>query len=238
MTESPSAGRPCRLFGSENPECILLQLSARHENASLEDEVAQLSALVDRPFLLAAIELEDWTIDLMPWADGNISRDPEAGKHGGETLDYLLQDLLPELERRYGPRPVVLGGYSLGGLFALWASTRTDRFQAIAAASPSVWIHGWIPFSKKHLPLAETVYLSLGDREEHVKNQAIARVGEQLRAYYELLRTHLDPDHCTLVWEEGGHFNDNAGRLARAFAYCASKTIHKNPSICKESATS
>ena len=222
MIEHSIANRPCRLFGSETPEFFLVQPSARHENASLEAEVMQLAALVDRPFLLVTIELEDWTIDLLPWPDGNISRDPEAGKHGQETLDYILQGLLPELERRYGPRPVVLGGYSLGGLFALWASTQTDRFRAIAAASPSVWIHGWIPFAKKNKPLAEAVYLSLGDREEHVKNQAIARVGANLRAYYELLRTHLDPEHCTLVWEEGGHFNDNAGRLARAFAYSVS----------------
>ena len=222
MMELSLSGRKCCLFGSETPEVFLVQPSARHENASLESEVTQLAALIDRPFLLVTIELEDWTLDLMPWWDGNISRDPEAGKHGQETLDFILQGLLSELERRYGPRPVVLGGYSLAGLFALWASCQTDRFQAIAAASPSVWIHDWIPFAKKNMPMAQAVYLSLGDREEHVKNQAIARVGDTLRAYYELLRNQLDPEHCTLVWEEGGHFNDNAGRLARAFAYSVS----------------
>ena len=220
MIELFIAGRSCRLSGSETPDCILVQPSARHEDASLESEIVQLEALAPRPFLLVTIGLEDWTLDLMPWPDGNISRDPEAGKHGQETLDYILQDLLPELERRYGPRPVILGGYSLGGLFALWASTRTDRFRAIAAASPSVWIHGWIPFAKKNRPMAEAVYLSLGDREEHVKNQAIARVGDNLRAYYGMLQDQMGPEHCALVWEEGGHFNENAGRLARAFAWC------------------
>ena len=220
MIELSIAGRSCRLSGSETPDCILVQPSARHEDASLESEIAQLEALAPRPFLLVTIGLEDWTLDLMPWPDGNISRDPEAGKHGQETLDCILQDLLPELERRYGPRPVILGGYSLGGLFALWAATRTDRFPAIAAASPSVWIHGWIPFAKKNRPMAEAVYLSLGDREEHVKNQAIARVGDNLRAYYGMLQDQMGPEHCALVWEEGGHFNENAGRLARAFAWC------------------
>ena len=220
MIELSIAGRPCRLSGSETPDCILVQPSARHEDASLASEIAQLEALAPRPFLLVTIGLEDWTLDLMPWPDGNISRDPEAGKHGQETLDFILRDLLPELERRYGPRPVILGGYSLGGLFALWASTRTDRFPAIAAASPSVWIHGWLPFAKKNRPMAEAVYLSLGDREEYVKNQAIARVGDNLRAYYEMLRNQPGPEQCTLVWEEGGHFNENACRLARAFAWC------------------
>ena len=218
MIERIIAGRKCRLFGSERPGCLLVQPSARHENGTLEAEVAQLEALAPTPFLLATIELEDWTIDLMPWWDGNISRDPEAGKHGQETLAFILNDLLPELEIRYGALPVLLGGYSLGGLFSLWASCQTDRFRAVAAASPSVWIHGWLHFAKKQAPMADAVYLSLGDREEQVKNQAIARVGDNLRAYYELLQAQSR--RCTLVWEEGNHFNDNAGRLARAFAWC------------------
>ena len=220
--ESTLAGRKCRIYGSEGPEVLLVQPSARHENGTLEAEAEQIAALVDRPFLLVTIELEDWTIDLMPWPDGNISRDPEAGKHGQETLGFILNDLLPELEQRYGDLPVIIGGYSLGGLFALWASCQSARFRAVAAASPSVWIHNWLPFAKKNVPLAEAVYLSLGDREEHVKNQAIARVGDNLRAYYELLQQQLAPDRCTLVWEDGGHFNENAGRLARAFAWCMS----------------
>ena len=220
MIECSIAGRKCRLFGSETPECLLVQPSARHEIGTLEAEAAQLTALAAKPFLLVTIELEDWTTGLMPWWDGNISRDPEAGKHGQETLAFLVDDLLPELESRYGVWPVILGGYSLGGLFALWASCRTDRFRAVAAASPSVWIHGWLPFAKKQVPMADAVYLSLGDREEQVKNQAIARVGDNLRAYNELLQDQLGPDRCTLVWEEGNHFTDNAGRLARAFAWC------------------
>ena len=218
-------GKTCRLYGAEEPRCLLVQLSARHETGALDEEAAQLAALAEVPFLLVTIELEDWTVELMPWADGNISRDPEAGKHGQDTLDYILQSLLPELQQRYGTIPVILGGYSLGGLFALWAACRTDAFAAVAAASPSVWIHGWLTFAQKHVPMAENIYLSLGDREEHVKNQAIARVGDSLRSYYDLLRRQLGPDRCALVWEQGGHFNDNAGRLARAFAWCLERVV-------------
>ncbi len=220
MTEVLISGRRCRLFGAERPVCILIQLSARHETPILEEEARQLAALTTVPFLLVTVELEDWIVDLMPWADRNISRDEEAGKHGQETLEYILQSLIPWLEERYRPLPMVLGGYSLGGLFALWASTRTDRFRAVAAASPSVWIKDWIPYARQNTPRASAVYLSLGEREEHVKNQAIARVGDCLRAQYELLREQLGEEHCTLVWEEGNHFADNAGRLARAFAWC------------------
>lgn len=213
-------GRICRLFGSDRPGCILIQPSARHENATLEAEAQKIAELSPAPFVLATIELEDWMLDLMPWPDANISREPEAGKHGQDTLQYVLLSLIPELQGRFGPLPVVLGGYSLGGLFALWASAQTDIFKAVAAASPSVWIKDWIPFARKHVPMADAVYLSLGDQEEHVRNQAIARVGDNLRAQYTLLQEQLGAEKCTLVWEQGGHFNDNEGRLARAFAWC------------------
>ena len=97
---------------------------------------------------------------------------------------------------------------------------QTDSFKAVAAASPSVWIHNWMPFARKHVSMADYIYLSLGNQEEHVRNQAIARVGDHLRAQYELLREQLGPERCTLVLEEGNHFTDNEGRLARAFAWC------------------
>ena len=159
------SGRKCRLFGSDKPGCLLIQASARHENATLEAEAAQIAELSGVPFVLATIELADWMIDLMPWPDNNISRDPEAGKHGQETLEYVLLSLIPELQKRYGPLPVIIGGYSLGGLFALWASAQSDSFIAVAAASPSVWIKDWIPFAQKHAPMADMVYLSLGNQE-------------------------------------------------------------------------
>ena len=218
-------GRLCRLFGSDRPGCILIQPSARHENATLEAEAQKIAELSPAPFVLATIELEDWMLDLMPWPDANISREPEAGKHGQDTLQYVLLSLIPELQGRFGPLPIIFGGYSLGGLFALWASAQTDIFKAVAAASPSVWIKDWIPFARKHVPMADAVYLSLGDQEEHVKNQAIARVGDNLRTQYSLLQEQLGPNQCTLVWEQGGHFNDNEGRLARAFTWCIEKFI-------------
>lgn len=213
-------GRTCRLFGMEEPGCILIQPSARHENATLEAEAGKIAALSPFPFVLATVELEDWIVDLMPWPDRNISRDAAAGEQAQNTLDYILLSLLPALQERYGDLPVILGGYSLGGLFALWAASQTDRFAAIAAASPSVWIRNWIPYAEKHPPLCDAVYLSLGEQEEHVKNQAIARVGDCLRAQYDLLKRQLGPERCTLVWEAGNHFTDNDGRLARAFAWC------------------
>ncbi|MBQ5517178.1 MAG: hypothetical protein IIT92_02110, partial [Bacteroidales bacterium] len=79
MTTLSIENRTCRLFGSDNPDCLLIQPSARHETATLEAEAAQIAALSQTPFVLATVELEDWIVDLMPWPDRNISREEEAG---------------------------------------------------------------------------------------------------------------------------------------------------------------
>ena len=203
-------------YGKPDSPLVLIQPVDDHDLAWIEIEAGWIKEYAGMDFRLITVKTDDWFSDLTPWRAPAVFGGMEFGDGAEKTLEEILK-LTGEHGKKY-----ILGGYSMGGLFALWAATRTDRFQAIAAASPSVWIHGWIPFAKKNRPMAEAVYLSLGDREEHVKNQAIARVGDNLRAYYELLRTPLDPEHCTLVWEEGGHFNDNAGRLARAFAYSVS----------------
>jgi len=193
-----------------------LQPTARHEAPALEAELSAISAATDVPFAAGLLHVDDWDVDLMPWPDRKISRDERAGHCAGQSLRFILDEVLP----RYPGLPVILGGYSLAGLFALWAATQSDAFAAVAAASPSLWIEGWVPFARDHAPHAKDVYLSLGDREEVSKNAAIARVGDCVRAQDSLLREQLGPEHCTLVWEQGGHFTDNAGRLARAFAWC------------------
>ena len=206
------------IIGAE-PKFLLLQPTARHEAPTLDREIEALAAGISGPFILGLVQLDDWTVDLMPWPDRKISRDERAGQCAPRTLDFILTELLPQ----HPDLPVILGGYSLAGLFALWASAQTDRFAAVAAASPSLWIADWLPFAEQHPTRAQTVYLSLGDREEISKNKAIARVGDCVRAQYALLQRLLPPDRCTLVWEPGNHFADNPARLARAFAWCAGR---------------
>ena len=108
----------------------------------------------------------------------------------------------------------------MAGLFARWAVCKEECFDAVAAASPSLWIAAWKGFSDAHEVYARYVYLSLGDREEITKNKAIAHVGNNIRWEYDHLQRTIGSDHCTLVWEKGGHFVTPHLRLARAFSWC------------------
>ena len=213
-------GRECFVSDSVQPQYILIQTLGRHERGFFDRTADLIAGESDVPFVLVAFQVIDWDLDLTPWHDVAINRSPEVGTMTGETLYYVTESLLPALEAEYGKLPVILGGYSLGGLFALWSSSQTDRFSAIAAASPSLWIKDWLDFAQAHPVMAGKVYLSLGDREEHVKNRFIARVGDSIRGEYELLQARLGSENCTLVWNPGGHFQDEDKRLASAFAWC------------------
>ena len=114
-------------------------------------------------------------------------------------------------------RRIFLGGYSLAGLFALWAGTQTDCFDGIAAASPSVWFPGFTEFLKEKPVLSDAVYLSLGDKEERTKNPVMARVGSAIRASEAILTEQ--GKNCVLDWNKGNHFKEPDLRTAKAFAW-------------------
>ena len=213
-------GRECFLSDAINPKYILIQTLGNHERGIFDRTAELITETCGVPFVLAAFQVFDWNLDLTPWHDDAIDRKAEVGTKTGETLGYVTESLLPALEADYGKLPVILGGYSLGGLFALWSSMQTDRFSAVAAASPSLWIKDWLDYAKDRPVKAGMVYLSLGDQEEHVKNRSIARVGDSVRGEYELLQSQLGSENCTLVWNPGGHFQDGDKRLASAFSWC------------------
>ncbi|MBQ4390263.1 MAG: hypothetical protein II824_09935 [Bacteroidales bacterium] len=213
-------GRECFLSDAINPKLILIQTLGNHERGIFDRTAELIAESCGVPFVLAAFQVFDWDLDLTPWHDDAIDRKAEVGTKTGETLGYVTESLLPALEADYGKLPVILGGYSLGGLFALWSSMQTDRFSAVAAASPSLWIKDWLAYAKDRPVKAGKVYLSLGDQEEHVKNRSIARVGDSVRGEYELLQAQLGRENCTLVWNPGGHFQDGDKRLASAFSWC------------------
>ena len=63
----------------------------------------------------------------------------------------------------------------MAGLFSLWAAYQTDAFAGVAAASPSIWFPDFLQYMKEHDIRTESVYLSLGDREEKTRNPVMAK---------------------------------------------------------------
>ena len=211
--------RPCRIYGEPHAEYLLLQMTGEHELQSMDHEVTVI-AQSSWNFLFAAIPVESWNDALSPWEAPAVWGTQGFGGNAADTLRFLTEQVIPTLKQQFHlPKNVkiILGGYSLAGLFALWASTQTALFSGVAAASPSVWFPGWMEFEQQHPMQTQHIYLSLGDREEHTRNAAMAAVGDNIRALHrELAGRGKD---CTLEWNNGGHFKDTDLRTARAFRW-------------------
>ncbi len=198
-------------FGNPAASTVLIQPVDDHDLSFMEGEVEAISRLSTRDFRLIALKVDSWNSDLSPWEAPAVFGSEDFGGGAEATLAEVLR-LCTDPDKTY-----ILGGYSLAGLFALWAAYRTDVFAGVAAASPSVWFPGFTAFMGAGKPRCRAVYLSLGDREERTRNPVMATVGDCIREARTLLRAQGVP--CTLEWNPGNHFKDPDLRTAKAFAW-------------------
>ena len=112
----------------------------------------------------------------------------------------------------------ILGGYSLAGLFSLWSGYEANTFYGVAGVSPSVWYEGWIDFVRNAELKANNVYLSLGKLEETSKHKILAKIGDNIREYSEILK-NSGIEKSILEWNEGNHFNDSDIRTGKGFVW-------------------
>lgn len=198
-------------YGNPEASTVLIQMVDDHDSGLMESEIAGIRSLTNRDFCLLAVPVASWNRDLSPW-----EAPPVFGKEGfGDGAARTLEEVLAFCGDR--DKTYILGGYSLAGLFALWAACRTDVFSAVAAASPSVWFPGFIDYLKAHEMKASRVYLSLGDREERTRNPVMASVGDRIRETAGLLQA--SGVQTVLEWNPGNHFVDSDRRMAKAFAW-------------------
>ncbi len=202
-----------RSYGNKDSDLVIIHMSEDHEKDLIKKEISLIKELTDRDFLLLACFVDDWNRDLSPWkADPVFGNEPFAG-----GADKILDELKVDVIDKYPGRTLIIGGYSLAGLFALWTAYQTDFFSGVAAASPSVWYPGFLSYATGNDAKADTIYLSLGDKEEKTKNAIMRTVGDNIKA----LHAHYMESgiNATLEWNEGNHFRESELRMAKAFAW-------------------
>ena len=198
-------------YGNPDASVVLLQMVDDHDLEGIETELAAIRTLTDADFYLMAIKVRSWNIDLSPWAAPAVFGKEDFGNGASDTLAEVLKHCTDQ------KKTYIIGGYSLAGLFALWAAYQTDVFKGVAAASPSVWFPGFLDYMRGNTIHATSVYLSLCDKEEKTKNPVMATVGSCIKEAHEHLKER--GIHTILEWNQGNHFRDANIRTARAFAW-------------------
>lgn len=198
-------------YGNPEADTVLIQPTGEHEMASLENEVREIEKRTSKEFRFIATKVENWNDDLSPWKAPAVFKTEDFDGGASKTLENIIA-LCADKNRKY-----YIGGYSLAGLFALWAACQTDIFSGVAAASPSVWFPGFIDYMKTYKMKSQNVYLSLGDREEKTRNPVMAQIGNCIKEEYRcLLENGIN---CILEWNKGNHFKEADIRTAKAFAW-------------------
>ncbi len=198
-------------FGNSDADIVLIQPVDEHDLSGLENEVALIKKISGIDFRLIAVKVNNWNSDLSPWRAPAVFGKDDFGNGAAKMLEEILKFCGNKNKTYY------IGGYSLAGLFALWATYQTDAFKGVAAASPSMWFPGFTDFMKEREIGTGTVYLSLGDREEKTRNPVMATVGEKMREAHALLSGR--GVNCALEWNEGNHFQEADIRTAKAFSW-------------------
>ena len=201
-------------YGKPDVQTVLIQLVGEHDLPFMEQEIREIKTLTDNAdFDMIAVKVDDWNNDLSPWAAPPVFGKEPFGDGAKATLDYLQREIISS----FVGKSMFLGGYSLAGLFALWAAYQTDVFEGVAAVSPSVWFPRFEKYAMSNTIKTKAVYLSLGDKEEKTRNPVMAQVGNAIRSIYQ----HLSKSgvNCTLEWNEGNHFREPDMRIAKGFSW-------------------
>ena len=157
-----------------------------HQQNEVEHLWESLLELVpEQNFLLVAFQVENWNRDFSPWEASAVFGTEGFAGQGLKTLRWLTEECVPHIDRTFGvkDREHWLMGYSLAGLFALWAAYESDVFSGIVCCSGSLWFPDWDHYVRNHVIQSKcSVYLSLGGKEEKTKNKVMAAVGDRTRA--------------------------------------------------------
>ncbi len=122
-----------------------------------------------------------------------------------------------------GARPLrIIAGYSLAGLFALWAQARSTTLDRVASASGSLWYPGFARFVQESAMARppECVFISLGKKETKTPSRLLRNVAHGTDEVVASLRGKGIPTHFVL--NPGNHFKEPALRMARGIAWCVS----------------
>ncbi len=191
-----------------------------------EDVFNELNKKSHAPLNLLVIADINWSYDMAPFCMNALNANTSPCLGGAEGfLRELTQNIIPAAETHFAltPQYRVLCGYSLAGLFSLYALYRTTLFSRVGSFSGSLWLSDFETFYKEHQMQAmpERIYLSLGDQEKKSSHPLLKTVENKtmdVLKYYRALGIN-----CAFELNNGGHEHNVAWRSAKGIIALTSR---------------
>ena len=212
------------IFLSTKPRTPIIYLNTFSDEGRKVYEAAQATGCL--PFTLVAVSDLDWNHDMVPWDSPPAFKNAEPCTGGADDyLRLLTKEIIPTAEKELAGVPSWRGiaGYSLAGLFALYAIYRTDLFSRVGSMSGSLWFPGMKEYIFSHEPKRQPdcVYFSLGDKESKTRNPVLRSVRqntEEIQSFYQ------DKGINTIFQlNPGNHYDHATERTAAGIAWLLSR---------------
>ena len=171
-----------------------------------DGDLHHFNALKEKAILVGLLP-ENRLVDYTPWQATAIrSGEEDFGGQADEYHNELFYKVLPELQSKYSidTNKIFYGGYSLGGLAAVYSLYRTNIPSAIFSICGSFWYPEFVNFCKENPVINQnaSVYLYNGKTEgSHPKCAA---------EIHSSLRKQLN--HFISVFDEFGHHENLTNR--------------------------
>ena len=181
-----------------------------------DGEINYLGDLKDTAILVGLIpqnRLDAFT----PWKAPNLR--PSMPDFGGKLNEYhnqVFEHLLPELLCKYSidESKIAYGGYSLGGLAAVYSMYTSTAPSIIFSLCGSFWYPQFLDYCKNHEVLNKkaSLYLQNGKAEGSKHNDILSNAPILSAKLHKLLSDRLDK--VTSVFDEYGHHENITERYA------------------------
>ncbi len=218
-------GKTVSVFPSAEPAAPIIYLNTfSGEGQKVWETIHTMDCL---PFSLVAVSNLNWNHDMVPWDS------PPAFKNGdpctGGADDYLrllTEKMIPMAEKKLSAPPQWRGitGYSLAGLFALYAIYQTDVFSRAGSMSGSLWFPGIKEYvvSREPKRWPDRIYFSLGDKECKTRNPMLKNVRQNTEDIY----TFYKAKGITTLFQlnQGNHYNHAVERTAAGLCWLINGT--------------
>ena len=207
------------MMAGKHPRTLLF-LCCGPEPEELLEALRLLCPALDTAALVFPKGVE-WDRDYAPWPSDELHGRPIGG--GGaalyrETVDVLLPAVKARFDRVEHTGVI---GYSLGGLFALYAASQSDSpFDCAASVSGALWYEGFEDYAANApFPQLSRAYLSLGRKEAGRGRGPMGRVSTATERVADTLSARLGDENVCFEWNNGGHFFEIPQRLSSAIRW-------------------